>query len=71
MRTSDQRCKMKPRLVWYPRDQLKVLKEVESNELCQRLLRIKKDENWKIIHLEFSNVKITGDLDKSNSGVAV
>lgn len=62
---------MKPRLVWYPRDQLKVLKEVESSELCQRLLRIKKDENWKIIHLDFSNVKITGDPDKSNSGVVV
>lgn len=62
---------MKPRLVWYPRDQLKVLKEVETNELCQSLLRIKKDENWKIIHLDFSSVKITGDLDKSNSGVVV
>ena len=45
MKTSDQKCKMKPRLVWYPGDQLKVLKTVDSNKLCQRLLRIKKDEN--------------------------
>lgn len=57
---------MKPRLAWCPGDQLKVLKIVDSNKAVLKTLIIQKDaiENPSF---RFSNVKITGDLDKSNS----